>query len=135
MVYIASRGFGISTTHRSDGLQHRELETSSMYLDNITARVAVLQVTIRVGCTVPALMYALALALLRSAVDSGADPYNVVRGEAGPVLLQLPSHRHKLLQDRCSLRHELNSICFAVPIAFGCLIAVVNKTIFSCGYN
>ena len=92
-----------------------------MYLYHIFARVAILQVTIRVRRTVPALMYALALTLLRVSVHSGADPHNVVRSEAGPVLLQLPSNRHKLLQGNntfkcmsCS-KHLRHAQCTALP--------------------
>lgn len=80
-----------------EGLQHVQQQLvkaciastckmSITYLDNITARVAVLPITIRVRRTVPALVYALALALLRLAVHSGADPYDVVGGEPGPIL-------------------------------------------------
>lgn len=75
-----------------------ERQENTMYLYHIFARIAILQVTIGVRCTVPALVYALALTLLRVSVNSRADPHNVMRSKAGPVLLQLPSNRHKLLQ-------------------------------------
>ena len=68
-----------------------------MYLNNIFPRVAVLQVTIRVRRAVPALMYALALALIRIPVDSRAHPNNIMRSESSPIFLQFPSNRHKLL--------------------------------------
>lgn len=91
-----------------------------MYLYHIFARVAVLQVTIGIRCTVPALVYALALTLLRVSVHSGADPHNVVRSKAGPVFLQLPSNRHKLLQGKkvkCMSRSKRlkHAQCTALP--------------------
>lgn len=72
-----------------------------MYLDNIFPRVAVVQFTIRVRRAVPALMYALALTLVRIPVNSRAHPNNIMRSETCPILLQFPSNRHKFLQKKC----------------------------------
>ena len=68
------------------------------HLHNVPARVSGLQVAVGVGGAVAAVVDALALALVALAVGLRADPHDVVRREARPVALQLPRHRHKLLQ-------------------------------------
>ena len=74
------------------------LLSRSAHLNDISTRVAILHIAIWVWRAVPALMYALALALCCLPIDPGAHPYNVVGAEPGPVLFQLSCNRYKLLQ-------------------------------------
>lgn len=85
-------------------------EDAGAHLHNLLARVAGLQIAVRVGGAVATLVDALRLALLRATVRHRADPQDEVRREAGPVvLLQLLGSRHKLLQmrPRIAVRHAL----------------------------
>lgn len=72
------------------------------HLHDVPSRVSGLQIAVGVGGAVAAVVDALALALVALAVGLRADPHDVVRREPRPVALQLPRHRHKLLQPESS---------------------------------